>query len=119
MPTIQKMVASCWSGTHTLTCSSATMLPTSCRRRSYVFDGIVLSPPQKGTLSLNGASWPRRGRGSGERRCPLPSAALRSDYGRPALGARWRRGGARGAGGEVGRGPSGGGGVGRRPDQGY
>src|SRR5260370_16930677 len=70
MPTIQKLVASCWSGTHTLTCSSATMLPTSCRRRSYVFDGIVLGPPQKGTLSLNAASPPRGGPWVGEGRAP-------------------------------------------------
>src|SRR5205809_1493939 len=40
---IQKMVARRWSGIRTLTCSSARMLPTSCRRRSYLFDIIASS----------------------------------------------------------------------------
>src|SRR5712692_4907815 len=40
---IQKIVARRWSGIRTLTCSSATMLPTSCRRRSYLFDVIASS----------------------------------------------------------------------------
>jgi len=73
-----------------------------------VFDGMILGPPPEGD-SITERLAPALERAvRQEGRAPLPSAAPRSDYGRPAPDAVTVRGAPAVAGGRGGRSPSGG-----------